>query len=409
MVFNIREQKYTCGCPAGFLLVAAVNRCLRVRTSCRHCVENLYMWPGDGQYYRELTQGPCNGSDLLVQTADGPVCGCGKYAADDRLGRFLEPTARWPLDGRCYRLYEQALCPAGHWFIWSSAEDRMPVCCPRGHFFWPEDGQCYEEFTRGPCPKSQMFINVLRNSVCICDDQWGFTVLNPGDGKCYLRNTQGPCKSGFRFLGTSDGQKVCDCMPGEFFYSPTEKCYPLYQQGPCGPGQWLEFAAAAGRAVCRESPCPLLAASGASARVPQARLLDLPAPRPLVFWRITARCYQIGSQGPCSDDFRLELDEYGITPVCQPLHEPNRDVPVQAPMNELTRCPPGSYRAISGACPPVLVTTMEADAGAVCGEMQEWSAAAGRCERHHGLGPLHWTIYNYQRKVAARQGDGRDV
>ena len=52
MVFSKREQRYTCGCPPGFLLVAAVNRCIRARTHCRHCVENLYRWPADGQYYR---------------------------------------------------------------------------------------------------------------------------------------------------------------------------------------------------------------------------------------------------------------------------------------------------------------------------------------------------------------------
>ncbi|KAF0301641.1 hypothetical protein FJT64_026125 [Amphibalanus amphitrite] len=230
MVFDKREQRYTCGCPPGFLLVTAVNRCIRARTDCRHCVENLYRWPEDGQFYRELTRGPCNDTELLIQTDSGPVCGCEKYAPSDRVSSYLEPTVRWPLDGRCYRLYDQAICPPGHWFIWSSTQNRIPVCCPKGHFFWPADDKCYEEFTRGPCDKSKLFVNVLRTSVCTCDDQWGFTVLNPEDGTCYLRNTQGPCQPGFRFLGAKDGRKVCDCLPGEFYHEPSDKCFPLYRQ-----------------------------------------------------------------------------------------------------------------------------------------------------------------------------------
>ena len=79
---------------------------------------------------QELTRGPCNATELLLHTSSGLVCGCGKFAASDRVSSYLEPTVRWPLDGRCYRLYGRGICPPGHWFVWSSADNRMPVCCP---------------------------------------------------------------------------------------------------------------------------------------------------------------------------------------------------------------------------------------------------------------------------------------
>ena len=79
---------------------------------------------------------------------------------------------------------------------WRDSLAHLPYTTTEGHFFWPADDKCYEEFTRGPCDKSKLFVSVLRNSVCTCNDQWGFTVLNPEDGTCYLRNTQGPCQPG---------------------------------------------------------------------------------------------------------------------------------------------------------------------------------------------------------------------
>ena len=60
--------------------------------------------------------------------------------------------------------------------------------------------------------------------------------------------------------------------------------------GPCQSGQWLEFSATAGRAVCRQSPCPVPSPSGGEAnRVPRARLLDLPPPHTTVYWQVTDR------------------------------------------------------------------------------------------------------------------------
>ena len=43
---------------------------------------------------------------------------------------------------------------------------------------------------------------------------------------------------------------------------------------------------------------------------------------------------------------------------------------MQAPLNELSRCPAVSYRAVQGLCLPVLVTSVEADTGSFCGHEQ---------------------------------------
>ena len=49
---------------------------------------------------------------------------------------------RWPLDGRCYRLYGRGICQEGHWFVWSSADNRLPVCCPSQYTVRTQCSQC---------------------------------------------------------------------------------------------------------------------------------------------------------------------------------------------------------------------------------------------------------------------------
>ena len=43
---------------------------------------------------------------------------------------------------------------------------------------------------------------------------------------------------------------------------------------------------------------------------------------------------------------------------------------MQAPRSELSRCPPGSYRAVQRLCLPVLVTSVQADTDSFCGQRQ---------------------------------------
>ena len=63
-----------------------------------------------------------------------------------------------------------------------------------------------------------------------------------------------------------------------------------------------------------------------------------------------------------------------------------REEPVQAPLNELSRCPPGSYRAVHGLCLPVLVTSVETDTSSFCGpgQVRDGDGGGGRRYRWNG-------------------------
>ena len=59
----------------------------------------------------------------------------------------------------------------------------------------------------------------------------GLTLCSPGLIRLSWSDSEELCFQVSGSSGAKDGRKVCDCLPGEFYHEPSNKCFPLYRQG----------------------------------------------------------------------------------------------------------------------------------------------------------------------------------
>ncbi|KAF4520011.1 hypothetical protein B566_EDAN007159 [Ephemera danica] len=168
-----------------------------------------------------------------------------------------------------------------------------------------------------------------------------------GQVGCYARRSTVPCPAGMEVVFQDTGEGDCDCTSEHAFYSRrdrttrrmVEECYPLFQQGPCGPRQIFHLRPTENRAQCRPNPCPdgevnVQVRSNGEVRLPPGQT--------------RVRCVRL--QQPCDGsapvDNILQLNGTTNRLECVPGSLRIRQL-IDAP---LLNCPPGSRRDAAGRC-----------------------------------------------------------
>ena len=102
---------------------------------------------------------------------------------------------------------------------------------------------------------------------------------------------------GEQLLVSPSGYGVCGCIQNpvhvRMLGSEDDKCYPLYNQGPCPSGYIVQLSLTSGEAVCGPSLC-------GDGRV---------------MWE-DGDCYTLGDQGPCQHGEYLSLSSSSLEPQC---------------------------------------------------------------------------------------------
>uniref|UniRef100_A0A182WST5 DUF4789 domain-containing protein n=1 Tax=Anopheles quadriannulatus TaxID=34691 RepID=A0A182WST5_ANOQN len=57
------------------------------------------------------------------------------------------------------------------------------------------------------------------------------------------------------YPGDHDSDWVCDCRPGYVYSPPQDSCYPLFQQGFCQPGEYVDLARPSMIVKCTRNVC----------------------------------------------------------------------------------------------------------------------------------------------------------
>lgn len=157
----------------------------------------------------------------------------------------------WPGDGQCYSLLSQGPCGHQEWLVLARSSDSVGVECR--HRPCPCDPAapylCEVELEDGPCQckvalaaaqdglcdvREQLLVNPYGFGECGCITSPPHTSW-PGDGRCYPVHSQGPCEQGF-ILTISDSSLEPSCQPALCEEGKVEydgECHYLGSQGPC--------------------------------------------------------------------------------------------------------------------------------------------------------------------------------
>jgi len=160
---------------------------------------------------------------------------------------------------------------------------------------------------------------------------------------CHAPEERGPCGENMILYETEDGDDKtvgeCDCdrkSPRTLIYhGETHRCYPIFQQGYCSLGKWLDLTPN-GMPVCQQNPC-----YETSTDSPEST-------EDLVL--MNGKCVKVGSSSECSARKIVGFEGTRRTPTCiQYIPNPGRFRSIGAPQ---LKCRPGTVRAISGKCQP---------------------------------------------------------
>ena len=157
----------------------------------------------------------------------------------------------WPGDGQCYSLLSQGPCGDQEWLVVARSGDSVGVVCR--HRPCPCDPAapdlCEVELEEGGCEcrvalaaaqdglcevGEQLLVNPMGFGECGCITSPPHTTW-PGDGRCYPVHSQGPCEPGFT-LTISDSSLEPSCQPALCQEGRVEydgECHYLGSQGPC--------------------------------------------------------------------------------------------------------------------------------------------------------------------------------
>ena len=154
-----------------------------------------------------------------------------------------------------------------------------------------------------------------------------------------------PCNAGMGVFLDHFGVGFCDCLAYNVYWPEEERCYPVYQQGPCPAGQQLAVEENSRRVICQPARCP----DGE------------------VYWgddkrNISAACYSatkmrkddpaklnISATDPCPIGGKLSIDIHTLEVDCKQLQLQAVFDPPQV------RCPAGSFLDFTGQCRDELV------------------------------------------------------
>jgi len=157
----------------------------------------------------------------------------------------------WPGDGQCYSLLSQGPCGDQEWLVVARSGDSVGVVCRNRPC--PCDPAapdlCEVEVEEGGCEcrvalaaaqdglcevGEQLLVNPMGLGECGCITSPPHTTW-PGDGRCYPVHSQGPCEPGFT-LTISDSSLEPSCQPALCQEGRVEydgECHYLGSQGPC--------------------------------------------------------------------------------------------------------------------------------------------------------------------------------
>ena len=149
-------------------------------------------------------------------------------------------------------------------------------------------------------------------------------------------DNNGPCAAGEGVFLDHFGRGYCDCLRHHVYWPEEERCYPVYQRGPCPAGQHLVVPEEARRAVCRPADCP------------DGEVLFGDAS-----WDIPTGCYSAPEHrddDPClPSGGQLTIDPHTLKVACK---HTQLNAVFDAPN---VRCPAGSYLDFTGQCRDELV------------------------------------------------------
>lgn len=131
-------------------------------------------------------------------------------------------------DGICYRLFTRGPCEYSEIIINSTNCVENP--CTKGSLYFPDQNTCYKIGSQGPCSLTQVvvFDFTARPSV----DGISFKGMCGCSG--VIMNLDQQC-TGAEF---DNQHNTCESSPG--MVEIEGSCFKLYTRGPCGSGQWLE-------------------------------------------------------------------------------------------------------------------------------------------------------------------------
>jgi len=158
---------------------------------------------------------------------------------------------------------------------------------------------------------------------------------------CYKPSERGPCGDYMILYPTEDGEDKtvgeCDCdrksLRTLIYHEETRRCYPIFQQGYCSLGKWLDLTPS-GLPVCQQNPCYEMSANS------RENTEDLVL--------MNGACVKVGSTSGCSAREMVGFELTRRTPTCIQIPKAQVRTIGVPPL----KCRPGTYRAISGKCTP---------------------------------------------------------
>lgn len=118
----------------------------------------------------------------------------------------------------------------------------------------------------------------------------------PKDEKCYQIFEQGPCpRSQELAFNEINKSPECRCPKDLLYWPATDRCYPQYEKGPCEMNQYLEKHPETSQVHCKDMKrCQ----------------------NGWIFWPSEDECFELYSQGPCHKGDLLIMNPLTAEPYC---------------------------------------------------------------------------------------------
>eukprot|EP00090_Calanus_glacialis_P000030 TRINITY_DN10028_c0_g1_i1.p1 TRINITY_DN10028_c0_g1~~TRINITY_DN10028_c0_g1_i1.p1 ORF type:complete len:456 (+),score=54.49 TRINITY_DN10028_c0_g1_i1:139-1506(+) len=234
---NLCYELYTRGpCPLGHILSFNYTT---LQPECK-CHDGFHFHEEDGACYELNTPGPCpimehcdTGTPCFMKSMDTLQTGC----------RCLPKNSLTP-QGKCFQPYTRGPCKFGEWFVFHDGQGGQceeKKYCKRfdNWHWWAPDQRCYRQFTQGPCQRGKLFYldTDANGSGCHCRKDWDAYYWAPLD-QCFEQESPGPCKAGQYFAyNTTSRQTECSCFKNHVYSPTSQSCIEIHTQGPCPAGQ----------------------------------------------------------------------------------------------------------------------------------------------------------------------------
>ncbi|KAK6633717.1 hypothetical protein RUM44_004324 [Polyplax serrata] len=209
-------------------------------------------------------------------------------AFDKELECFSQSKVYHRQTDKCFKLLTRGPCEPGFWYVLekpknkSGDENRITaICkeekCPEGGYYWVKTKSCV----------------LPKDKIRLCGNTSDEELLNNVFGEAECACARDPPRA--RFNGDENGH-----------------CYQLYTQGPCQQGEVLAFPSdELDRAICLKDECY----AETLRRRAQGKLSKYGVLAP---W-VNGSCYELGTQGPCSETLQFKVHKTSLQPHCVTL------------------------------------------------------------------------------------------